>query len=102
MDIQQYINQMKEIQNVFISFIEDEDDSNQSFHQFMKLFDDNIRENQYELKTFLHLLVTISNHHYRNSEFFNKINQILQNIQDIIKKYFPNFQKQQETSSFSN
>ena len=58
----------------------------------MKLFDDNIRENQYELKTFLHFLVTISNHHYRNSEFFNKINQILQNIQDIIKKYFSNFE----------
>ena len=50
------------------------------------------KESQEELKLFLHLLIHISNNHYRDEFLFKKIFQILDYFKDKIKQSFSNSQ----------
>ena len=82
---------MKHIQEILLEFLDNENSVEEDFQKVIKYLDDQkIRENQHELKSILHLLSKISNHHYRSTNFFTKIEQILKNYFEEIKSNFSN------------
>lgn len=76
MEIQQYIKKKREIQNTFLSLIENNDDMN--FDDLISIFEQQeITKNFDELKEFLNMVLTVSNHHHRTSIFFDIIKCII-------------------------
>ena len=94
MEIQEFLEKKKQIQKVFLEFINNEDDYEENYQNLMMMIikNQNIRENKYELKEFLHLLLKISNNHYRNKDFFSKYEQILTQFKDDMIKNFSNLE----------
>lgn len=91
MEIDQYITKMKNIQNTLLAYIEGEDVSGSNYANLNKLLDDlNIRRKKHELKSLLHLISVISNHHHRFPSFFPKIFQILRDLRNDMQNFFSN------------
>ncbi|KAK8836792.1 hypothetical protein M9Y10_037314 [Tritrichomonas musculus] len=92
MNTQEFLNQMKEIQNQLLIFIESETDEKESYDDFVTLLENHkIQDNQYRLKSFLHLLSKITDH-YHTKDFYSKIDQILLYIKKDIPKFFTNYE----------
>ena len=91
MNFDEYINKMQNVQNILLQFIEGEDDKDDKFQELIQLLDDSkIRENSYEFRSFLHLLIKVSKNHHRHSEFFNDFERIINFLKDDIQKQFSN------------
>lgn len=91
MEIQNQFNQMKELQSNLIGFIDKEDEAEEYLMNLKTCIDDqNILKNREDFKLFLHLLVSISNDHYRYPNFFEKIERILLDFKAEIEQYFTN------------
>ena len=89
--IERIIEEYKNIQMKFLNFLDNEENIEADFHNLIQFFKDiKIRDNQHNLRLFFHLLLRISNDHYRCPNFFGKIEQILQFFKDDIKKYYSN------------
>ncbi|KAK8837296.1 hypothetical protein M9Y10_036726 [Tritrichomonas musculus] len=88
-NISSYLNNMKEIQNTFLDFIENDQEDNSTYK---KLIDSikKVQNNKNHFKSFLHLLVNVSNKHHRGPDFFTKIEKILTFLTDNIQKFFSN------------
>ncbi|KAK8845767.1 hypothetical protein M9Y10_020685 [Tritrichomonas musculus] len=87
----EYIEKMKRIQDKILTFIESKENSETNFDNLKKvLIDQKTRENLHDLKSFLHLLIKITNNHRHAPNFFSKIEQIIQLFKDDIKKTFSN------------
>ena len=90
MEVENYINQNKEIYTSLLQYFEDEqpvtaNDSNQSLTiQFNQI---NERE---EIQELIQLISNISSNHHRSPFFFDKLERILSNISDKIKQNFTN------------
>ncbi|KAK8838525.1 response to abiotic stimulus [Tritrichomonas musculus] len=86
--IQLYFDQMKDIEENFLNFIEE---SNQDLITFIKYLDERkITESKQKFKSFLYLLVCISNHFHRTENIYIKIDQILNYYKDSIQAHFKN------------
>ena len=93
MNSQEYLDIMKGIQESILYFLEDEANSEENFLILENKFKDiKISENRYELLSLLHLILKISNNHYRFPNFFSKIERILLKFKKEITKYFSNFE----------
>ena len=91
MEIQEYIDEKKELQDLLLSYIDGRDDSEIDFHFLINHFENQeIRENPDEFKALIHLLLRITNNHYRYRGFFKKIEQIILYFQNDIKQTFSN------------
>ena len=92
MFLQKDIEEKKNIQKELLDFLNDDDENaEQKYSKIIKFLDDQkIRDDKYELKSFLHLISRISNNHYRNSCFIKKITQILSYFKNEIQKNFSN------------
>lgn len=89
MTVQEYFTKMLNIQKYILAFIEDEESSSKQYSRLIRLFDKyEIRSNQNELKSVLHLLSNIATNHQRGPNFFDKIRKIINNFNDEIKNYF--------------
>lgn len=87
MSVQEYLKEMREIQEKLLDYLDNEGD----FQNLIDKFDEiNIRSDQHKLKTLFYLLLKISNNHHRTSNLFDKIEQILQLFKDEMTKYFSN------------
>ena len=87
MSIKEYIGKMKIIQNKILNFIVNEDSDEENYENLIKIINDQqIKRNQHDLKVFLYLVIKIANNHHRNYNFFRKIEQILHEVKDEIKK----------------
>ena len=90
--IKEYANKMKNIQETLLRFVENEDSNDLEFDNIFKYLNDHqILENKQELKTVLHIISKISDHHYRSQDFINKIEKLLKKLQNDIKKNYSNF-----------
>ena len=90
MNIQEYLKEMKNIQNHLLIFL-DEDNDKENYEKLIdKLNEIQIHDDQHKLKALFHLITKISNNHHRLPNFFNKIDQILQIFLDDIKNYYSN------------
>lgn len=93
MEIENYLNKMKEIQITLLRYIEDEANFEVNYNNLIKLFNDgNILNIKFEFKSVIYLLLNISNNHHRGTNFFDKIFRIFANFPDTIKKYFSNYE----------
>lgn len=88
--IKEYLIKMREIQKYLLEYFENEETQENDFEKLIQFLDEQInRENQHELKSFLHLISKIATHH-RPRCYFNKIEQILKNFANEIQKYYSN------------
>ena len=87
MNAKKYIEEMKNIQENLISYIDNEENYKNLINIFQKI---NIHEDKFKIKSLFHLLLQISNNYHRVSDFFSKIERIIQQFKEDIKKYFSN------------
>lgn len=91
MNIQQYLEEMKKIQENLLVFIENESNNEENFAHLNTIFENiKIHEDKHKLMSLLKLLLKISNNHHRGPTFFNKIEQILLVFQKDIKNFYSN------------
>ena len=91
MDSFLFIPRMKAIQLAILNYIDEEEETEEKYQNLIKLLnDEKIGDNYHELKSFLYLIQSISNHHYRSTNFFDKITQILRIVKDQIKTKLSN------------
>ncbi|KAK8887928.1 hypothetical protein M9Y10_038987 [Tritrichomonas musculus] len=91
MSISDYLEKMKVIQSYILSFITGEDNIEEDYANLLSfLIENNFRDDQYNLKALLYLVVKISDSHNRDSCFFDKIEKILLDLKIEIEKYFSN------------
>lgn len=91
MNAQNYLGKMQSIQNILLQYIEDSEKSEENYQNLIQLLDDHkIRDDKHFLKSFLYLISKISNNHYREKDFFSKIEQILTELKNDIKKFLTN------------
>ena len=89
MSIENYVEQMKNIQNCLLEYLDNEDNVEEHFQNLQIIFEEQkIKENKHRIKSLLHLILKIGNNYHRNSTFFQKIEQILLIFIDAIPKYF--------------
>lgn len=73
---QKQVDTLKDIQNNIL--LEDDPNSDENLQNLESIFSDlKIKDNQYELLLLLHLILNISNNHFRFPNFFSKIENIL-------------------------
>ena len=91
MEIQEYINQKKSLYENLLSFINDEEDSDDYFRNLLENFQaQRLDQNREELKLLLYLLLKISKNHHRTPLFFEKIQRIISHFKNSIKQFFTN------------
>ena len=89
MNIEDYIDKMKEIQIRLLSFIDDENDQEENFENLEEAIKNiQFENNPHKLKSFLYLISKIANNHYRCPNFINKIEKVILIVKDLIKKNF--------------
>ena len=91
---QKYTDNIKIIQTILLDILDinkaDEGDNLSSLFNYLET--NNITENKSELKSFLHLLIQISNNYYRDPDFFTIFETIITKYQKQITKYFTNYE----------
>ncbi|KAK8897693.1 hypothetical protein M9Y10_015658 [Tritrichomonas musculus] len=91
MNIQETVEEMKRVQDILLEFLNSDSDSEIYFQKLEETLKDMILcDKKKEFKLFLHLLLKLSNHHYRCVHFTNRIEQILNHIKEDIKQNFSN------------
>ena len=91
MGIQEYLEKIKSVQKIILSFINDDSNIEVNFGNLKLLLrDQKFQEKKHDLKLILHLISKISNYHHRYTNFYNKIEKILQLYQREIQSNFSN------------
>ncbi|KAK8872220.1 hypothetical protein M9Y10_007985 [Tritrichomonas musculus] len=89
--IQNIINNMKEIQQKIIGFLEKDNPSENDFIDLKSfLINQQISENKYKLRSLFHLIAKISNNYHHSSHFYSQIDQIIQLYKNEIQQNFSN------------
>ena len=91
MNIENYIRQMKEIQNAILECVDDESFNEENNKKLNNLLEEqSIKDKPNELKSILYILSKIANNHNRATNFFSKIERILKIFKEEMKEYFTN------------
>ena len=78
MSIQDYLEKMKEVQKRFLNFIESETDVEENYQNLVTLLKDiKILQNKDKIESILWMINRISENHYRHTDFYRKITQVL-------------------------
>ena len=80
MEIQDYLEQIKAIQNQLLLFLDDNDDNQSDIHyqELICIFQNfQVDESPHKLKLILNLILAIAKNHHRNQHFFPKIEKII-------------------------
>ena len=91
--IQRYSNKMEPIQEKLLFYIDNNENEEENFLNLtdhLRKF--NLIENKAKMKSFLYILLKISDNHQRKLNFFNKIESVLSYLQIHIQKNFSNFE----------
>lgn len=89
MDLPKFVEQNKKIQKNVLDFLENDENTEECFQNLIQqISDQKIRDDQHQLSLFLHLLASISNNHHHDTDFFKKIEQIIQVFKSDIKTFF--------------
>ncbi|KAK8894012.1 hypothetical protein M9Y10_022444 [Tritrichomonas musculus] len=91
MNVREFIEKKKKMQEYLLEFIEREDEEEENFLNFQDFCDyQNVTMNKHEMKALLYLIIKIADNHHRTNNFFAKIEQILIKIKEAIMKFFSN------------
>lgn len=86
---QSYLAQWKEIQKLFLLYIEDDKTENEQFQNIIAFLDTmNVKEDPYKLKTALHLLLKIHKNHYYTTSLNSKTMKIISNYKEQILQFY--------------
>lgn len=91
MGIQKQLDKLKNLYPLVLDYIDNEEDleeHNEKLCNFIK--EQQFTKNGEEFKLILHLLVSLSNNHYRVPHFFEKIERILIQYKKVIQKHYSN------------
>ena len=88
-NIQEYINEKKDLYDTILNFLEESDSNEYDNHCLTQLItSQNFEEDQEEFMHLLRLIISISNNHHRNKNFLHNIIIIFDQIKDKIKQTF--------------
>lgn len=88
-----YFEKMKDIEENLLLYLEKPGNLEGNFSIFNDYLQSHkLYENKQEVKSFLYLIVAISNNYIRSQHFFAKIELILKNLQEQIQNYFTSFE----------
>ena len=92
MEIKEYTIMKKDLYSDILKFIENGNDLNDTYYQNLihNIQKHKIKEKSQELKEFLRIIIKISSNHHRYSDFFIKIEQIINVFKDNIKQTYSN------------
>ena len=91
MNVQKIFQEMNEIQNSLLDFLDDEVVDDKKYEDFKILIEKfKIREQRHEFENILHLIAKISNNHHRYPNFIKKIETILTFYKADIENFFSN------------
>ncbi|KAK8867185.1 hypothetical protein M9Y10_010161 [Tritrichomonas musculus] len=86
--VQQYFDRMYNVEENLLVYV---GECNQDINTFFNYLDEQeITENKSKLKSFLYLIVQLSNNYHRTSDLYTKIDQILAHLKASIQKHFQN------------
>lgn len=89
MELRNYCNQIKELHNLLLSYIDNGNAINDGFQELIDFIQDkNISENSDKLQHLLQLISKITKNHNHDSCFFNKIENIFLQLENKIKYSF--------------
>ena len=90
MELQEFIERMKDIQKILLDYIDngDEEEYNCLIENLSK---SNVIENRNELKSIIQLVASIADNHHRSPDFFPRIKKILKQFKEDIRKSKSNF-----------
>ena len=81
-----FIDEMKEIYDKLLEFIDNIDASDDDFTSLVQNIENKgINENKELFNNFVNLLIDISNNHHRENGFFSKLERILHKFQNSLK-----------------
>ena len=88
-----YVNRLKQIQSLLLDFIDNSEDSEQSYKILQKLLTSlNVQSNKYDIRLILNTISAISNNHYRSPYFVSKLLSVIKIFQEKINEYFSNLE----------
>ncbi|KAK8839584.1 hypothetical protein M9Y10_031943 [Tritrichomonas musculus] len=91
MEIQQFVDSKKELQNIFLRYIDDPDSNQNNFQNLIDcLKSQDLLQNQNELEEFLHFIAKIMKNHRRQPNFFDHIEKVLLYLENDLKRSFTN------------
>lgn len=88
MEAQEYLEKMKNTQNLLLDYINDEENNLEKLENLYYILK-NI-ENMHQLTSTIHLITSIIDYHHRSNNFFEKISKIILFLKDVIKKHYSN------------
>lgn len=91
--LQEHINEMKSIQNMFNDFFDDITNEDELLEKIIQeLAKQNILQDNQKIVSFLRFISISTNHYHRYPTFFNKITRFLLKIKDQIHEHLTNFE----------
>lgn len=88
-EIEKYANQKKELYDLLITFIEEEEESNENFQDLINFIQtEKIAEIQEDFRELIELIYKITKNYCFTPQFISKIAQIFNQYKTYIKKYF--------------
>ena len=86
MDCNEYIINLKKIQDILLQFLDNNDQSKDAIQTLNK------ENNKNEICYILNLISTICNNHHQSPDFFQKIEQVILFFSDDIKNNYSNIE----------
>lgn len=91
MDISDYLARMKAFYSSFIKYVENETKEPENFRDFISFVNNNqYGRNSDELRSLLHIINKVSNHHSQRGFLKNQVQKLLIHFTDQIKQTFTN------------
>ena len=91
MEINEYIDKMKEIQEQLIQFIDSDDQADYGFKVLKRFYDTKkIGLVPMDIKSIIYLIQHISSNNHRKADFYDKMREFFKNYEKDIKKLFTN------------
>ncbi|KAK8844306.1 hypothetical protein M9Y10_024518 [Tritrichomonas musculus] len=91
MSYQEFTEKMKEFQNKFLAYLENEDNSEENYQNLISFFNEQkFGNNKDEIKLLLYTISNISKNHFRGHNFSYKVEQILLFLKNFIQDCFSN------------
>lgn len=91
MTAEEFIQKMQDIHQHLVKYLDSEENIDSNFDNFKKVIEDQmIRSNNYEFKSFLHMMVKITNNHHQTLDFFTKISEIIKYFRAEFNNYYSN------------
>lgn len=87
--IQEYANEMCQIQSSLLTYLDEEDEDNNNYNSLIKTIEKSkILESKIKVKSFYRMLFSIFNDHNRSNDFLSKIDKIILKYKPDLYKYY--------------